>query len=512
MRWTTACAWFAVCGTLWAGGCADGGPGADGETVLDTAADVLADTGAVDVKAAEDVVKPVDSGPAQEDAAEDTGAAADSGGADAGAAPVDAGPKVPHQCAIDADCLGRAGINPCLGKLFCDTAGDVNVCRNDKSSAPDCDTSKDTVCLQTACDPVDGQCKATMAGKGTPCDDGVACTVDSACDKGECVAGDASWCQCKSEADCKAFEDGNVCTGTLYCDLSSFPYQCKVKAQSVVKCAADKDTACAKNACNPDTGKCAMTPEKEGTPCDDGVDTTIGDACKAGKCAAGIVPPCKHDKDCEAQEDGNACNGELFCDKGSGKCVVNPITVITCPTVDDTPCRVNTCEPGTGACTPKARKNGTPCDDGDSCTAGDACVAGKCKPGTTFKCACKTDSECVSYDDGDLCNGTWYCNKANKNCEFNPATKVLCQAVSDTACLKSACHPKVGKCQLTIAGAVESTCDLPAGEDGKPRCRAVAAKLANPVTVTCNDGNPCTVGDTCDSKTAKCVAGTTKIC
>ena len=486
--------WGALLCVVAAGGCGDAGPPEDGQDVVASVDDAAPDVATV--------ADALDSNSSLLDAASiDVPVAAD--------AAVDSGSNVAHECNVDADCANLP-TNLCLGPLYCDQIASPRRCRHNPASATKCDSSQDSACSVTECDPADGKCKTIAAPKGTPCVDDDPCSVDSACDSGTCKPGAASWCDCGKKGDCAAFEDGNPCTGTLYCDLEHFPFKCKVAPATVVQCDPSKSTQCALSACDKDSGKCALLPVKDGTPCDDGNKVTIGDACKAGKCGAGLIPACTSDEDCAAQDDGDLCNGTLLCDKGTGHCVLNKLTVITCSTVDDTECTVNTCDPKSGACNLAAKPNGAGCDDGDACTGGDVCVAGKCKAGQTYTCPCKSDADCVSKDDGDLCNGTYFCSSATKACVFNPATTVLCPSVGDSECAKNACTPVSGKCAMEAAGLTKLVCDLPAGQGKAPGCRRVVATgLPAAVTVACEDGNPCTKADVCDGLQCK---GGIKVC
>ena len=475
---------------------------ADSQTATDTA-DTGAGTGDIgvasssgadsvgeDASSAPDGVEGADSSPSLDASTGDS--------ADAQVMPTDGGPadsNPPPGCGGDGDCAPFEDGNPCTGTYLCDKSGAWPICRLNPSSIVACATAGDTPCLQTSCDPADGMCKEQPAINGTPCIDNDACTVDSACDAGKCQQkGTASWCDCKATADCAALEDGDKCTGTLYCDAAHFPYKCKLIPTSVVKCAQNDDTTCIANLCNSDTGKCAMTPAPNGTPCDDGNANTVSDSCNAGQCAAGIVPPCAQNSDCDKQEDGKLCNGTLFCDKGTGKCLVNPNTIIACPTGGDTACRKNLCNDQTGQCAIQSVKNGSPCDDGDQCTAGDVCVAGACKPGDQFTCACKAHADCDSYDDGDKCNGVYFCNMATKGCQFNPASRVQCKTLGDTDCSKAACVPASGVCVPMAVGNIKDECDLP--DDG---CRRVVQPpgAASKTGIACDDGDKCTLGDVC---------------
>ena len=67
--------------------------------------------------------------------------------------------------------------------------------------------------------------------------------------------------------------------------------------------------------------------------------------------------------------------------------------------------------------------------------------AGACAIVQKAACECVKNADCAKFEDGDLCNGTLYCNKANGKCELNPATVVTCTGVYDTQCAKNVCDP-----------------------------------------------------------------------
>ena len=220
-------------------------------------------------------------------------------------------------------------------------------------------------------------------------------------------------------------------------------------------------------------------PAVDGTLCDDAKPCTGGDACLGGSCVGGPwLCQCEKDADCVAFEDGNVCNGTLYCNKADGLCALNPATVVQRAATGGGPCAAPACDPISGKCAPKLAADDTPCDDGVPCTKGDACAAGKCT-GSADTCPCQSDAQCKSQDDGNLCNGVMFCNKAKGTCEINPATVVVCQTGLDTTCVKHVCQVDSGKC--AAVNAVESMpCDA--------------------------DGNGCTVGDHCAGGT--CLPGT----
>ncbi|MCB9739878.1 MAG: hypothetical protein H6747_11460 [Deltaproteobacteria bacterium] len=426
----------------------------------------------------------------------DTGASAD-----APSSP-DAGGITAHGCSVDSDCTTA---DACAGKLFCDTSGPVRLCRFVSGSAVVCDDSNDTVCLRNRCDPGTGSCAMRPTAKGTPCTDDDPCTVAAACDGGACVAGPASWCACQQDADCAAKPGWNLCSGAPYCDKASFPYHCEINETAAVAC-KPVDAPCMVNLCDPADGACKIAPASDGVPCDDGDPDTVGERCKGGLCVPGAdLTSCQNNADCDAYEDGDVCNGTLYCDVASGSCKVNPATAIACPDANDTACIHNLCDPKTGACELTALKNGTACDDGDPCTAGDLCKVGACVAGATFTCPCATDAECVDKDDGNLCNGSFFCNAASKVCQYLPTSIVFCPSVDDTACSKNACQPKTGGCVATPAGETRERCEV---YNGALLCHleVKAPGEATQTNLPCDDGDACTAGDLCDG--AVCKGGT----
>jgi len=258
-----------------------------------------------------------------------------------------------------------------------------------------------------------------------------------------------------------------------------------------------KGSVCKVAHCAPKSGTCSIVDAKDGTQCSDGDACTADDACKKGACEGGLFAcSCGKTADCEALEDGDLCNGTLYCDKASKKCLVNPKTVISCPSAANSACAKSTCNIKTGTCALTPVKNGSQCEDGDKCTAGDLCLQGKCKPGDTNTCPCASDADCASKDDGDKCNGTFFCNKQSKACEFNPASYKVCPSVDDTSCKQNACIPNTGKCEMHAAAWVEKLCDVP-NQNGAKTCRRVKRDTISKGTVPCDDGDKCTAGDEC---------------
>ncbi|OGQ07399.1 MAG: hypothetical protein A3G32_05385 [Deltaproteobacteria bacterium RIFCSPLOWO2_12_FULL_40_28] len=258
-------------------------------------------------------------------------------------------------------------------------------------------------------------------------------------------------CSCQNDADCT--DDENLCNGVMYCDKSGQESQwhCVVNPKTIVTCPKSKES-CQSDICNPATGACEIKNIADGTSCPSGHPCYKESACQNGACTKGLwdyLDPqcqCSNDQDCKKYEDGNACNGTLYCLLATHQCLLNPATTINCPSAFDTVCQQNLCQPKTGKCEMTPLQEGIPCDDNNFCTEKDMCHAGKCTPGKNI-CECNKDADCTSKAK-DLCEGFYYCDVKSHACLLNPASKVVCSTVDDTECAKNSCDPSTGKCSL----------------------------------------------------------------
>jgi hypothetical protein len=266
--------------------------------------------------------------------------------------------------------------------------------------------------------------------------------------------------------------------------------------------------------CEPTTGACVNA--ADGTGCDDGNPCTGNDRCTGGTCVGDAIPGC------------GGCQGAS-----------------DCPTLSDDPCEETVCDQGT--CTVRPRADGTPCDDGNACTADDRCTAGVCAGTLKPDCvACGADAECASVpvepcrqavcgtggtcvvenqangtacDDGDRCTQGDTCQGGS--CQ--PGAATVCP---DATCKRGVCDPGTGGCGL------EDRPDGTACDDGdqctvddtcqegacRPGPRTTCPPTGNPCTeatcnpangscetanrqngAACDDGNPCTDNDRCDN-------------
>ncbi|MCO4763681.1 MAG: SMP-30/gluconolactonase/LRE family protein [Myxococcales bacterium] len=379
-------------------------------------------------------------------------------------------------CACDssADCADIGKGDKCVGTYYCDKSTSAWKCVQNPASIVTCSNAKDTACTKNTCDPSSGACKMTPQKDGIPCDDGSQCTIGDVCKAGSCEEGEILCCT--KTSDCTKKDDGNLCNGVYFCNKAIG--QCVFNPASTVTCPSVGNTACTENACNPKTGNCEQLPTNEKKPCDDGNPCTPDSLCKSGKCDPGKnLCPCDKDTDCDGKDDGNYCNGLSYCHQATKGCRPNPTTVVACGSAADTACQKSACDPKSGDCSLKPVPSGTKCYDGNLCTFGDACEKGECKPGSG-KCTCDKDADCAQWEDDDLCNGTLYCDLAAQSCKINPKTVVGCKASDNTQCKRSLCQPQTGLCSLSFVNVGKS----------------------------CDDGVACTVGDVCDA--GKCKSGT----
>ena len=404
----------------------------------------------------------------------------------AGDTATEADSETPAACETDQECLTLKGAAPACQTWTC--AGTSGCVLKPLDNGSDCDdgnkcTAADKClngqCLgdgvscddQNAC--TDDTCTAEAgcahANNSKTCNDANLCTTNDHCVAGACTGDADPKCQCDTDAECAAFDDGNKCNGTMMCVGS----QCVVDAASVVDCSATQVGVCQTVACDPISGQCKTANKANGTECSDGDFCSLNDACKDGACKGQV-------RDCDDQ---NACTDDS-CDKLSG-CVY--------------------------------QANAATCDDGDLCTTGDKCTAGACKGTLNADCACQSNDDCKAFDDGDVCNGTMACTGGK--CAVDPATVKTCDPGLGGPCKVVFCDAQSGECRakneldgtacddsnkctandVCAAGACVGagvSCDdqNPCTDDG---CTAATGCTHTNNTLACDDGNACTTGDQC---------------
>jgi hypothetical protein len=191
-----------------------------------------------------------------------------------------------------------------------------------------------------------------------------------------------------------------------------------------------------------------------GSPCDDGSLCTPTDTCQAGVCNGTGAPACDPIDQCH--------------DHG-------------------------TCNPLTGVCSTPVKADGSACSDGNACSLTDTCQAGACVGGNFKACVasdqCHTPGcdpatgECTNTvkADGSSCNDGVACTRADV------CTGGVCGGSDYSCAAPDQCHEAA-----TCNG--DGTCSYAAKANG----------------TACNDGNPCTVVDTCQN--GVCAAGSPVTC
>ena len=388
-------------------------------------------------------------------------------------------------------------------------------------------------CNWGSCDPSTGKCAWKVQQDGLPCDDGIGCTKADVCKGGSCsgsvlVCNDGDPCtidfcdpkqgQCKTEAAQGGCDDKDACTGPDLCKQGA----CVGLAKSATVC--NDGNPCTADSCDKALG-CVNVPNS--ASCDDGNSCTKGDTCKGGKCVGSqTICECVQDGDCAAKDDGNACNGVLFCDKSKQPfaCKKKAFSEVKCDASGNSACLENQCVPKTGKCLFVAVKQGQVCSDNNACTAGETCQGGKCTGGVGKTCddknACTADScdiakGCVFLaKTGAKCDDGKPCTVADK-CVLIKAAAVCAGAAKNcsdgNACTKDVCNSKTGECghvnyKLNTPCNDGNQCTLSdVCKSGKAGLYCAAGKLKN-----CNDGNVCS-SDGCNSKTGACAYSYAKV-
>jgi cysteine-rich repeat protein len=337
---------------------------------------------------------------------------------------------------------GTDGSSGCTSDEECDDGNPCNgseTCGSDGECDPGTPLSDGAPCEQ---DGVEGTCRDEVCVPVT-CGDG---DLDAGeeCDDGNATSGDGceDTCRfsCHEDSECA---DENVCTDDV----------CEEGGTGQI-CAHENNTA----------------------ECDDGNPCTEGDTCSGGTCTPGTnTCECETTADCAEHEDGDLCNGTLVCSPETHTCVVDPGTVVTCPPTS-TVCHQLECVPSTGLCEDDNPAEGTACeDDLDACTDDVCDGAGAC---THPAITCTDGNVCTD----DSCNSSTGCVFTNNSAACDDGNA----CTGDDYCAGGTCHGGMGIACNDRNQCTDDSCDTTTG------C------VFTPHTRGCDDGDPCTTGDTCD--------------
>lgn len=279
----------------------------------------------------------------------------------------------------------------CDDGLYCNVGESCQSGTCTGGEARDCDDF-DT-CTTDSCNEAIDSCEHSPATDGTPCDDGLYCTVSDMCTGGAC-GGEARDCSdavactidsCDEGSDaCVNTPDDSYCDNGLYCDGAE-TCDALLGCQTGVPVVCNDSNECTTDDCNEDVDSCEYTPVADDTACSGGI-------CCSGSC---VSPTCSANVDCN---DGNECTTDTC--NYPGTCAAY-CSYTNLP--DDTVCTGGVCCGGT--CSQPACLGDADCDDGEACTE-DVCFS----PGT---CSAFCDNEEISMcrnDDGCCPAGCDYTN------------------------------------------------------------------------------------------------------
>jgi len=394
-----------------------------------------------------------------------------------------------NACTTEARCAGGR----CAGGLprRCD---DRNVCTDDR-----CEPAAGCVHTDNAAPCEDGsrwttgdRCAGGRCGSGAPpdCDDGNVCTDDSFDRTRGCVhAGNTAPC-----------DDGNACTTRDVC--------ARGRCTGGPAIACDDGNACTTDRCDARTG-CGHVDNS--APCDDRNACTRGDACAAGRCAAGApvgcddgnactddacdpAAGCRHDPNDATCDDADACTTGDRC--AAGRCAGVPS--LDCD--DGNPCTDDRCDRGKGCV---STPNRVPCDDGDACTTEDRCAGGRCAAGPRQRCDDRnvcTDDTCEPAAGCVHAANTAPCEDGSRWTTGDRCTDGRCGSGSGPDCNDG--NPCTDDAPDPARGCVHASNQASCDDGNACTTGDVCARgrCTGGQAVGCDDGNPCT-DDTCDRAT-----------
>ncbi len=388
----------------------------------------------------------------------------------------------------------------------------------------------DGPCAVGVCNEATLQCEAQALSDGTLCSNGLFCVVNERCAAGACIGGEPRDCSaagggCRDGA-CDEAQDqcvgdplpgGTPCNDGLFCtvnDACDGLGECSGTARDC----SGLDSQCAQGTCDDIADQCQPSPINEGQPCDDGLHCNENEVCLSGACAGGNALDCSDGDACTADscdEANDTCSNVLVPNPGAEGPPLDPScsngvdddcdlnTDIDDPDCQDcvgngdcddgNPCTVNTCVGN--ICQTANQPDGTGCDDGQYCTTPDTCSAGVCG-GPARDCSgldddcnqgiCNEASDaCVAQNinQGGLCDDGLFC-VVDTTCDAG-----VCQGGSTRDCSAAA-----DQCNNGICDEANDACAPQPAFDGQP----------------CDDGLYCNTGETCQA--GACQGGGARDC
>ena len=178
-------------------------------------------------------------------------------------------------------------------------------------------------CHVGACDEATKACGSAPGNDGASCDDGDPCTYSGTCSNGTCSKGQQVDCSafngtcsdgvCDPVLGCiaKPKNDGSPCDDGLFCTIQE---TCKAGSCAGVPnpCSDPINAACLISTCNEAQKSCVAVPGNDGKPCDDGNLCTANETCSGGNCLGG--QPANNGVACD---DGVGCTVGTSCLNGS---------------------------------------------------------------------------------------------------------------------------------------------------------------------------------------------------
>ena len=241
----------------------------------------------------------------------------------------------------------------------------------------------------------------------------------------------------------------------------------------------------------------------DGQSCDDDDPCTTDDSCLSGACAGRALicdqPPPSRCRDaqtllsyarlgscsegnCDYEEAVVSCpNG---CDEETQSCRGDPCAGVTC----DTP--PNGCYRAVGICRDGACgypfNDGASCDDANPCTLSDRCSSGVCI-GSPRSCVdppasrCKDAQTLLTYASPGSCSDG-QCDYLEREISCPGGCDAQTQRCRQDPCQGIACNQRPGSCYAQTGTCRDGNCSYPPLSEG-----------------SCNDGDACTVNDSCSA-------------